>query len=329
MEVYDPSDDTWNRVDDMANHRGGHTATILGDGRVLVIGGIAADGFTPVTEAELFDPESGAWSSAGIVLTPRTGHTATLLADGRVLVVGEDNLYQPYAELFDPGSGEWSPAGSPAGPRFRHTATLLADGRVLVAGGETRTGDLRPIDSAEIWNPETGEWTDVPGMDVARSGHSAVLLVDGRVMVMGGASVTLDGRSGELGSTEIFDPGTGDWKTVQTACNGRFSHDALVLADGRVIVIGGQTGAEVAPTVESYDPAANTWSVANTLELGRVGATISALAGGDLMVAGGSLRSSFEVTILREDPQVQASVGAIRPTGIEWSECDPFKPTAN
>jgi hypothetical protein len=69
-----------------------HTATLLSDGRVLVVGGMgerAADfSDTAVLEAEIWDPETGSFSSAGQDAVGRALHTATLLPDGRVLITG-------------------------------------------------------------------------------------------------------------------------------------------------------------------------------------------------------------------------------------------------
>ena len=67
--------------------RSEHTATVLQDGRVLVIGGTGADGTTLAT-AELWDPADGTFAPTGSLLEARSRHAATLLSDGRVLVVG-------------------------------------------------------------------------------------------------------------------------------------------------------------------------------------------------------------------------------------------------
>jgi hypothetical protein len=72
----------------MALHRAGHTATLLGSGKVLIVG----DGFQPVTLTEVYDPETGSWSSAGDIFGPRSGHTVTLLPSGRVLLLGGDGI---------------------------------------------------------------------------------------------------------------------------------------------------------------------------------------------------------------------------------------------
>ena len=125
----------------MLEIRGGSTATLLADGRVLVTGG--GGGFVVRSSAELYDPATGLWSAAGSMTEIRATHTATLLPDGKVLVAGGangigDKHVTSTAELYDPATRLWTPTGSLALPRKFHMATLLLDGRVLVTGGTDR-----------------------------------------------------------------------------------------------------------------------------------------------------------------------------------------------
>ena len=88
----------------------GHTATLLNDGRVLVIGGHGVHGIRAT--AELFDPSTGIWSPAGRMARPRARHTTTLLDNGRVLVVGgvmSGNA--TVTEIYDPSMGSWTSSG--------------------------------------------------------------------------------------------------------------------------------------------------------------------------------------------------------------------------
>ena len=97
------------------------TATLLTDGRVLVAGGIGADG-SFLRSAELYDPATERWTVTGSLSAGRFGHTATLLPDGKVLIVGGTRALagdpqhadvSSSAEVFDPIAGTWSPTGSP------------------------------------------------------------------------------------------------------------------------------------------------------------------------------------------------------------------------
>ena len=64
-----------------------HTATMLPNGKVLVVGGYNSSGNT-IGSAELYDPGTGTWSATGSLAAVRAFHTATLLASGKVLVAG-------------------------------------------------------------------------------------------------------------------------------------------------------------------------------------------------------------------------------------------------
>ena len=87
----------------MNDGRSLHTATVLPDGRVLVVGGSNEEGNMATTE--VYDPSTGLWTPAGTMVAKRAVHTATLLQDGRVLIVGGG---VSVVEMFNPVSGTWA-----------------------------------------------------------------------------------------------------------------------------------------------------------------------------------------------------------------------------
>ena len=224
----------------LAHARQNHTATLLPDGKVLVAGGFDhISGY--LASAELYDPGSGTWMATGSLVTARFGHTATLLPNGKVLVVGGTlNFSQvPSAELYDPGTGTWTETGSPARARQGHTATLLGNGKVLVAGGAFYIfgGGIDLIALAELYDPATGVWTSTGSLGITREYATASLLLNGKVLILGGSSVA-----------ELYDPDSGLWTATGSLATAG-GHTATLLPNGKVLAVGG--GGLVAESVRS------------------------------------------------------------------------------
>ena len=189
--------------------------------------------------AEIYDPETDRWIRAADMSVPRRLHTGTQLADGRMLVAGGETRQSAHAsaEIYDPEMDAWAPAGEMATPRSGHASTLLADGRVLVVGGSDlgASEGLGAETSAEIYDPDSGEWTRVATGLRPRRGHEAVTLVDGRVLVIGGEDLV----GLPIEAIELYDPASGDWEVVGMLPEGRTLLAVVALGDGTVLIVGG------------------------------------------------------------------------------------------
>src|SRR5439155_22291808 len=182
--------------------------------------------------------------------SPHSGHTATLLSNGRVLVVGGfGTSSQATAELYDPGSNSWSSAGSVADGRVQHTATVLPNGRVLVAGGENSTAGGTYLATTELYDPGPNNWTKAASMANAHVGHSATLLSNGQLLIVGGKDA-----KGFVNAAERYDPAANSWSPAGALSTSRWLHSAALLPNGQVLVLGGRGDAEALASAERYDP---------------------------------------------------------------------------
>jgi hypothetical protein len=151
VQLYDPSSNTFSVTGSFGNAVGVyglelHSATLLGNGRVLIAGGMSEEVWPLglVAAAELYDPATGAFKATSAMHAPRDSHAAVLLPDGKVLIAGGysancDDAFRcggnvASAELYDPSSGTFTAAGNMSKPRAP-TATLLKNGDVLITGG--------------------------------------------------------------------------------------------------------------------------------------------------------------------------------------------------
>jgi hypothetical protein len=268
----------------MASPRVFHTATLLKDGRVLVVGS------DPGAPAELYDPNTKTFSATGAPVTPRGSQAATLLSDGKVLIVG--GIYGSIlssAEIYDPDTGTFTQtAGSMSVPRMSPTATLLQTGKVLITGGGT---DDPSSKSAELFDPDTGMFTRIDDMTDPRNGHTATLLKDGRVLIAGGYSLT---------SALLYDPSTGKFsRTTGDMNTWRFNHTATLLTDGKVLMAGGQGGDSNLPIAkaEVYDPSTGTFSAVGDMPFAREHHAATLLTSGKVLIAGGVTGESASIAI--------------------------------
>lgn len=281
-----------------------HTATHVGGGCVLVVGGMSRDGDvdTVLASVELWDTAASTSRSLAPLEFPRQRHTATRLPDGRVVVIGgyarEQGMVAP-VEQWDPATQRFRTVGRLATARSSHSATLLQDGRILVVGGAT---DFRTLHDAELYDPETGTTTPAGESAVPRGGHTATLLRDGAVLVIGGGT----GGRDLTAHIEVWDPPTGKfWPIPPLPDGGRAGHTATLLADGRVLVVGG----DESRTAVLWDWSTWTFSPAGTTFAPRLGGhTATLLEDGRVLVVGGGQAAevwdpvSMAFTTLATDP---------------------------
>ena len=202
--------------------------------------------------------------------------------------------------------------------RYLHSATLLNNGKTLIAGGITCpiAGSCTYLNSAELYDPTTGAFTNTGSMATARSAPS-VLLPNGQVLIAGGSSCDSSGNCTSLKSTEIYDPASETFSSAGNMNNARQDHTMTLLNNGQVLIAGGRvcsssTSCFALNAAEIYDPVAGTFSsTIGALNSARFGAAASILNTGKVLIAGGFDGSNFPASAELYDP----SAGTFSTTG--------------
>lgn len=303
----------WQVTGSLQTARYGHTATLLADGRVLVVGGnYLTDSSRTIYPAnvELYDPATKVWTPAGTLTNTRIGHTATLLPNGKVLVAGGRGQTGAVTsiELYDPVANAWTVGGGLITPRFDHTATLLPNGQVLVAGGYRGGASYPDWAGVELYDPAISAWTAGGALLAARAQHTATLLLNGRVLLIGGGSAT---------QAELYDPTANTSTAAATSALELNLGSATLLSSGSVLfVAGSQSSSSANPalaTAALYDPATNSWTNAGTLSTWHDGHSATRLGNGTVLVVGGGANS------VRQGHTATDIVELYDPTTNSWS----------
>jgi hypothetical protein len=279
-EVFDPATGLFTTTGSLTVARYDHSAVLLRDGKVLLVGGMVGEAATP--SAELYDPKSGTFSAIDQMATARWDPTGTLLDDGRVLVAGgTDGLMATVyasAEIYDPATRSFSATGSMTTPRYLHTATVLQDGRVLMTGGYGPEPGMRELQTAELFDPAEGKFTSTGSLSEYLLGQSATLLNDGRVLIAGGTTAP-GGGCGIVNPPVLA-------AVAPVSNSGGANMDVRRVDPGDTPRLGSTCQFDVS-TAEVYDPTVGTFKLTGSMTTPRYRHTATLLSDGRVLIAGG------------------------------------------
>lgn len=315
----------WTRLPAVPTSHQFHKATLLGDGRLLVAGGLTGPFSTSTfsRSAELYLPATDQWLPVASMAAGRAGFGAALAGNGRVVVAGgwqpvidftsspqcgDGSAHRglPSVEIFDPSTLSWTTGPAMSQRRADFDLVRLFDGRILAAGGSNSK-------AAEIFNPATNAWSSAGTMFSFRANAAYTRMPDGRVMVAGGNADSWPFCSS---GAEVFDPATNSWSVTNPMSRIRAGATATVVrvSDGtwRVLVAGGydpQAGAVELASAELYDPATNSWSATGSMNSPRAFHTATLLtASGRVLVTGG-----------RDSGSPGSTAEVFDPTTLQWT----------
>jgi fibronectin type 3 domain-containing protein len=278
--LWDPTSNTWAATASMGFGRVYFGLGTLTDGTALAAGGCSggctgnnALGQTWSQVAGSSERFGGAsWTTAGNLTTLRSGvSNPLLLADGRVLLCGGNNgvsVTYSSCELFTASGsgGSWASSALTL-PDAGSRQMMLVGGKVLVINGTGTTSYL--WDPAASGTPSFGSNATLP---TTQLGGRMTVLPDGRVMIVGGY-LNNGTTNPPLATVQIWVSGTNSWTAAVSLTTARYGPVVASLADGRVLVAGGNavptTNAQPLSSVEIWSPVTQQWSSGNSLGTAR------------------------------------------------------------
>ena len=285
----------------------------LKDGRTLFVGCDKCDRRELADESsivgEVYDPKTRTFSNVGRMIAPRCGAQVVVLPTQEVLFVGggpcngrDRGSFEKVVEIFNPASGRFREVGELHTRRGWPSATMLHNGQVLIAEGLDASQHL--IREAEIYDPQEHRLQLVGDMVFPRCNATRVVLADGSVLFVGGYECNWPPGSWDkpyevLKTAERYDPNTARFSRVGDMAGPRNWAAAILLRDGRALVVGGRTFYSsprgnfdygTRSDAEIYDPRTSAFTSAGKMMAARSGPLLRLMNNGEVLVAGGSLQ---------------------------------------
>jgi N-acetylneuraminic acid mutarotase len=284
--LYAPTKDAFVAAGEMATERDSHSANLLPDGRVLVVGGRNASG--ELDSTEIFDPTqpaASAWQAGPSLAAKRSGHTAVTLGDGRILYAAGGNWsgganYLDSVMIYKPASANFVlPAVTLSKGRMHLTGALLPSGKVLLAGGDD--GSSAYSNLLELFDPATSQVTKLSvTMTDKKVRPFAFTLPGGKVLITAGYAFAYPP------SDDLYDPLTNKITKLNHPGGSARGSEATLLANGRVLVLGGYEKAQE-KKARAFDGKTLSWEMLPDMLQARSYLGVITLMDGSVLAVGG------------------------------------------
>ena len=270
VEMYDPENNTWQKLADMPTARAGAAAAVV-DEKVYILGGYVGKDNQGVNlkhlkAVEMYDTQTDAWVRKQDMPTPRIDFGTGVVA-GKIYAIGGRVHWRDrkpgspgridLVEVYDPTSDAWTKR-SDMPTRRDGIGTAVVNDQIYAIGGSgwPQVGNQGGpyLGTIEVYEPRINRWTKKPDMPNTRMVFSTVAIAD-KIYLMGGSNVQAGGATvGErLTSTEVYEPATEKWQLIPTAPTVRLPFSTIAV-NGRIYAFGGRTeDRKLSADVEVFD----------------------------------------------------------------------------
>ncbi|MBR9776831.1 MAG: PKD domain-containing protein [Cytophagales bacterium] len=249
IDIYDIENDSWRSLNDINPYSFNHFQAVYYQGLIWVIGAFDTNDFpneTPATNIWMFDPLNELWiEGPEIPENRRRGSAGLVEYRGKFYVVGgntdgHDGGYVNYFDSYDPETGEWTVLDDAPRARDHFFAATIGNKLYAVSGRQSGgpEGTFAPVlPEVDVYDFNTQTWTTLPdSLDLPTPRAAAVVNnYLGKLIVAGGEVAT---NPLALSTTEMFDPLTQTWQTLDTLNFGRHGTQGIVSGKGLYVVAG-------------------------------------------------------------------------------------------
>jgi hypothetical protein len=259
-EIFDPTNNSWTTLPNMAYSRWYPTVTPLSDGRAIVTAGWQTTSHSNAGVPEIYNPATNKWTSMTTANNPfETYPFIYMLSDGRLIHVGGSE-YATDTEVLDLNTQTWSVLD--ARLIDGGSSSMYFPGKIMKAGSAADSQNVGPSSNTTyVLDTTQGSpaWQQTPSMAYPRSFMNLTTLPDGTVLATGGETDKDGGNiANAVYAAELWSPQTMTWSTMAAMHTPREYHStALLLPDGRVVESGMGADQGLVPdqkSAEFYSP---------------------------------------------------------------------------